>query len=157
MRKPWNIPNLPVYSLATHSNGLVNMNICTYVTAISMKPKWYAIAIYENTQTLINVENSDTVVLQLLSPNHYTLVKILGQKSGLNYNKNRYLLQKDLLTTWNGQTVLKDISAVVLLQKISSQQTGDHHLFIFNTLQYKSFNPEYLTVEKLRNERIIRA
>ena len=47
MRRPWNIINLPIYSLQTvDSNGKLNMNICTYVSVVSMKPKIYSIAIY---------------------------------------------------------------------------------------------------------------
>lgn len=55
MQKPWNLINLPVYSLATSTNDKANFNICTYVSAISMTQKLYAVAIYLNTQTLANV------------------------------------------------------------------------------------------------------
>ena len=48
MRKPWNLPHLPVHSLMTFdAEGRINMNICTYVTAVSLDPKRYAIAVYE--------------------------------------------------------------------------------------------------------------
>jgi hypothetical protein len=39
MQQPWNIPNLSVYSLVSSLNEKSNFNICTYVSAISMKPK----------------------------------------------------------------------------------------------------------------------
>ena len=40
MKRPWNIIDLPVYSLLSNDvNGNINMNICTYVSAVSMKPK----------------------------------------------------------------------------------------------------------------------
>ena len=73
------------------------MNICTYVSAISMNPKLYAVAVYENTQTLENIEESDYAVLQLLHESHFHLVKKLGQTSGMKYNKEQYLKKKDLL------------------------------------------------------------
>ena len=46
MTRPWNLLNLPVYSLATYQGEKVNMNICTYVSAVSMKPKQYMVAVY---------------------------------------------------------------------------------------------------------------
>lgn len=41
MKRPWNLANVPVYSLATYAGQKVNMNICTYVSAVNMKPKRY--------------------------------------------------------------------------------------------------------------------
>ena len=52
MKRPWNIIDLPVYSLLSNDmNGNINMNICTYVSAVSMKPKIYSIAIDFKTKT----------------------------------------------------------------------------------------------------------
>ena len=57
MKRPWNIIDSPIYSLQTvDEKGKINMNICTYVTAVSMKPKIYAIAIDYNTLTYKNVK-----------------------------------------------------------------------------------------------------
>ena len=156
MQKPWNIPNLPVYSLATYLNGTVNMNICTYVSAVSMQPKLYSIAIYNNTKTLENIEQVEFAVLQLLHSSHASLVKKLGQTSGKNYDKQKYLEKKGILTTWNEFKILQNASAVVLLQKKEAIQTGDHKLFVFETLQHKSFNKDYLTLNYLREKKIIR-
>ena len=122
-----------------------------------MKPKLYAIAVYENTQTLFNLEKSDWAVLQLLHESHYSIVNKLGQTSGKIYDKEKYLNKKELLTQWKDRFVLRDLSAVMLLQKINQQQTGDHHLFVFEAKQHQSFNANYLTVEELRNRKIIRA
>jgi flavin reductase (DIM6/NTAB) family NADH-FMN oxidoreductase RutF len=156
MQKPWNIPNLPVYSLATYLNGTVNMNICTYVSAVSMQPKLYSIAIYNNTKTLENIEQVEFAVLQLLHSSHASLVKKLGQTSGKNYNKQKYLEKKGILTTWNEFKILQNLSAIVLLQKKEAIQTGDHKLFVFEALQHKSFNKDYLTLDYLREKKIIR-
>lgn len=157
MQKPWNIPDLPVYSLATYDGGVVNMNICTYVSAISLKPKWYAIAVYRQTKTLENIEKTPHAVLQLLDQAHYSLVKKLGQTSGLDFNKADYLQKRNLLMDWNGFRVLKGISALVLLRKVHSIRTGDHTLFTFEAIRSKSFHPDYLRVSTLRDRRIIRA
>ena len=81
MQKPWNIPDLPVYSLATYADGMVNMNICTYVTKVSMSPGMYVIAVYEGTKTLENISTSDIAVLQLLHEEQHGLVRLLGKKS----------------------------------------------------------------------------
>jgi flavin reductase (DIM6/NTAB) family NADH-FMN oxidoreductase RutF len=157
MRRPWNLIDSPVYSLATYAEGQVNMNICTYVTAISMEPKIYAIAIYKNTKTLENMLETEYAVLQFLHPEQFKLVKNLGQRSGLNFNKNRYLSKNNLVESWNGYDVLKNTAARILLQKVDFKETGDHLLFTFKAEKYKSYHPEVLTSEILRTKKIIRA
>lgn len=102
------------------------------------------------------MEETDIAVLQLLHQTHASLVKKLGQTSGLIYNKQAYLYKKGILTDWKGFTVLKNISAVVVLKKINAIQTGDHKLFVFETLLHKSFNKEYLTLDLLREKKIVR-
>jgi flavin reductase (DIM6/NTAB) family NADH-FMN oxidoreductase RutF len=157
MQRPWNIPNSAVYSLATiDADGKLNMNICTYVTAISMQPKMYAIAVYENTKTLENIQNGSSCVLQLLSSDQFGLVNYLGKKSGNIYDKESYLQKKDLLDEWFSFKILKNISAVVSLSKVQSTLHGDHHLMVFNADKYKSFSSNYLTTEILNQHKIIR-
>ena len=76
MKRPWNIIDLPVYSLLSNDvNGNINMNICTYVSAVSMKPKIYSIAIDFKTKTYDNLIACDRVVLQLLSKKNISLEK----------------------------------------------------------------------------------
>ncbi|NQW26550.1 MAG: flavin reductase [Flammeovirgaceae bacterium] len=157
MKRPWNIIDGPVYSLATYFEGKVNMNICTYVTAVSMEPKIYAIAIYNDTKTLQNMFQTDRAILQFLHPEHYKLVRNLGRRSGLHFDKYQYLKKNDLLESWNGMDVLKNTSARILLKKIDFRQTGDHVLFTFTAEKYKSYHPEVLTSEILRIKKIIRA
>jgi flavin reductase (DIM6/NTAB) family NADH-FMN oxidoreductase RutF len=157
MKRPWNIIDCPVYSLATYFKGKVNMNICTYVTAVSMEPKIYAIAIYNDTKTLQNMFQTDRAILQFLHPEHYKLVRNLGHRSGLHFDKYQYLKKNDLLESWNGMDVLKNTSARILLKKIDFRQTGDHVLFTFTAEKYKSYHPEVLTSEILRIKKIIRA
>jgi len=156
MKRPWNIPDMPVYSLATYNHHVLNMNICTYVTAISMKPKLYGIAVYNDTQTLKNVQESEYAILQLLHPSQYALVNVLGKKSGKNYHKHAYLTKKGLLQSWNGYEILKNITACLLLKKISFQQTGDHVLYIWEVEKFASFSTEALTTSLLSEKKIIR-
>ena len=68
MKRPWNLIDLPVYSLLTlDEEGVINMNICTYVSAVSMQPKIYSVAIDYKTKTYQNLTNSQVAVLQLLT------------------------------------------------------------------------------------------
>jgi len=140
MRRPWNIVNQPVYSLATYKDGKLNMNVATYVTSISMKPKQYAIAVSTNSKTLENLKETEVAVLQLLSKDNIDLIKTIGKKSGLTYNKEAYLSTKKLLTNWLDYTVLKDTCAVIELKKIAKKNTkGDHELFIFECGKAKTY------------------
>ena len=70
------------------------MNIMTYVTPVSMKPKHYILAIYYGTQTLENWSYTHRGILQILAPEHASLVGVLGKKSGISYDKMAYLSKK---------------------------------------------------------------
>lgn len=156
MQKAWNIPDLPVYSLATYGDDFVNMNICTYVTAISMKPKLYGIAVYENTKTLSNIQNSSFAVLQLLHFSQYNLVNKLGKQSGFNFDKHSYLEKRNLTEIWMNYQVLKNVSARILLKKMSFQKTGDHVFHVFEVIKSNTYHQEYLRLNVLRDKKIIR-
>lgn len=135
MRKPWNIVDVPVYSLATYGCDSVNMNICTYVMANSMKPKQYTVAVYHGTHTLDNIKRDSQAVLQLLHQRQIDLVKPLGKRSGRDFNKSLYLEKKQLITTWRKHKVLKDVCAYVSLGLVHSLGTqGDHELCVFEVL-----------------------
>jgi len=157
MRKPWNLPDLPVHSLMTlGKDGLINMNICTYVTAVSLEPKRYAIAVYEGTKTLENLQDSDVAVLQYLHPDQIKLVRHLGQKSGMSFDKNAWLRKGDRLIEWRGYEVLSGASALVELKKLDQWPAGDHDLFLFDVIASKSLREEVLTTTHLRQGGIIR-
>ena len=98
MKRPWNIVSPPVYSLLTFdADGKLNMNICTYVSAVSMKPKMYSIAIDYTSKTYKNLEKSSKVVLQLLSSENLKVIRKLGKVSGRLFDKERYLNSYNLL------------------------------------------------------------
>ena len=158
MKRPWNIIDLPIYSLqTTDKKGNINMNICTYVSAISIKPKMYSIAIDYNTKTFENLEDSSEAILQILSFDNMNLVKNLGKKSGYKLNKNNFLVNNDLLNNWKGVEVLKNISACLKLKKISSvSHQGDHAIYFFDVITYKTFSDNnILTFQDLVNNKII--
>lgn len=88
MRKLWNRPDLPVWSLVTKDDtGHVNYNICTYVTSVSMEPKLMLVALYHGTKTLENIERTRHGLLQLLSEELAPAVRICGQQSGHTVDK----------------------------------------------------------------------
>lgn len=156
MQRPWNLVNLPIYSLATYEGAKVNMNICTYVSAVSMSPKQYMIAVYKNTKSLENLTNNGRVVLQLLAKTQVSIVNVLGKKTGFKYDKQEYMLNRNLLQTWNGNVVLSDCAALVELKKKWRKDTGDHVMFLFDVKQVQTRHTEVLMLNDLRARKLVR-
>ena len=139
-KRPWNIPSLPVYSLATiDQNGIANFNMCSYVTAISLKPKLFAIAVYEGTKTLENLLNlNQNPNLILLSESNINLFNLLGKTTGSKKNKQAILTRKhEDLHDFNGIPVIHSANSVMNLEVQSHSKQGDHHLFIMKLVSYK--------------------
>ena len=157
MQRVWNIPDLPVYSLATYTKDSLNMNICTYVSAVSIQPKRYMVAVYHHTQSLHNVMRSKYFVLQLLGEQNITLVNTLGRKSGHYYNKEHYLRSRHWLTTWHNYTILAHIAGAVELKKLWYKNAGDHMMVLCDVVRAQSFHADVLTLAALRTSKIIRA
>lgn len=157
MKRPWNLIDLPVYSLLTlDEEGVINMNICTYVSAVSMQPKIYSVAIDYKTKTYQNLTNSQVAVLQLLTKEHMQLVKKLGKKSGFKIDKEAYLRKNDCLTTWRSYPVLKNCSAVLELNKTTQLNVdGDHEIFFFKVNKFSSFSEDVLCFQDLIENNII--
>lgn len=157
IRRPWNLVDVPVYSLATFDGDRVNMNICTYVSAVSMKPKMYMIGVYYNTHTIELLKKNPNPVLQLLHQDHASLVRSLGKKSGNSFDKHGYLQNKQQLTYWNGKQVLKNACAYLELETIDHKNIGgDHELYWFKVLKSKTNSEEgILMFQDLVNQKII--
>lgn len=157
MKKPWNRINVPVYSISSQAGREDNMHICTYVTAVSMKPKRYMVAIYHGTKTLELVQKNPHIVLQLLSQKQYGLVNQLGKQSGHQVNKIMRLQKRKLLTEWNGFKILQDAVAVMELELTGSMDAGDHYLFVGDLVAYKNLHPgDSLTLDDLRKRKLVR-
>lgn len=157
-KKPWNRVNQPVYSALTNGANGYNMNICTYVTPVSMKPKRYLLGIYEHTQTLANLEVNKQLVLQILQDNQYNLIRLLGQQSGKKVDKIRLLNKRKLLTDWEGYPVLKDCLAVLKLKAIREFDGGDHRCFLCDVVAYKNTNEgKALDLDLLKKKKLIRS
>ena len=154
-KKPWNRIDAPVYSVSSFNETKNNMNICTYVTAISMHPKRFVVGIYKNTCTLTNVMMHPKFILQLLSFNQYRLVNLLGKSSGTSIDKITKL--KAPLMMWNEFHVLQEACALIHLSVIEWIDAGDHWATICEVIAYKNMNDTLpLTLNDLRLKKIIR-
>jgi flavin reductase (DIM6/NTAB) family NADH-FMN oxidoreductase RutF len=162
MKKPWNRINLPVYSISSKAGEQQNMHIITYTTAVSMQPKQYVVAVYNETKTLELINESLHFVLQLLAAHEYNLVKLLGQQTGHKIHKIERLGKRKLLTEWNGFAVLKEAIAWMEMKAISlpvnkSFNQPDHQLFLCDVVAYKNANAgDALTVDILRERKVVR-
>jgi flavin reductase (DIM6/NTAB) family NADH-FMN oxidoreductase RutF len=156
-KKPWNRVNLPVYSISSIESDVYNMNICTYVPAVSMQPKRMMAAIYKGTKTLELVNKTGHFVLQMLPEYQYRLVDLLGKKSGNTIDKISRLEKRKLIVIWNGFKILEDAIAVMELKVINTMEGGDHKLFLCNVVAYKNLNGgNVLTLDVLRQHKLIR-
>jgi flavin reductase (DIM6/NTAB) family NADH-FMN oxidoreductase RutF len=155
MKRPWNLADLPIYSLATYDGDKVNMNICTYVSAVSMKPKRYMVAVYHNTQSLDNILKSKTAVLQLLGKQHISLVNVLGKKSGQRYDKQAYLIKKKQLEVWNDKEVLSGCAGLMEVEKLWSKEAGDHTMFLFDVKRFQTNHENVLMLDDLREKGLV--
>ena len=158
MKRPWNIINPPIYSLVTYDEtDNLNMNICSYVSAVSLKPKLYSIAIDYSTKTYENLKLNSSVVLQLLSKSQLKIIRKLGKTSGHLFNKEKYLKSKDMLDNWRKNIVLKNTCALIELKKNNEINIeGDHAIFTFSVLKYTTLSEDrILTFRDLIDNKII--
>ena len=157
-KKPWNRTNLPVYSISSKgSGGNENMNIITYVTAVSMKPKRFICGVYENTKTLENVLSYPDFILQLLSENQYSLVALLGRKSGHTIDKISTLEKRKAVTEWQQFKILSGCLAVMQMKIIDKIEGGDHTAILCEVDAYKNIQEgSPLTLDILRKRKLIR-
>jgi flavin reductase (DIM6/NTAB) family NADH-FMN oxidoreductase RutF len=155
-KKPWNRVDLPVYSISSKGNEYDNMNIITYASAVSMKPKRFICAVYKNTKTLENVRSNGAFVLQILSDTQYALVRLLGKQTGNKINKIERLSKRNLLSEWNGFSILKEALAVMEMKIINEIDGGDHVCFLCDVVSYKNLNDgKELTLNILSDKKII--
>lgn len=153
MRKLWNRPSLPVWSLVTkdHERG-ANLNICTYVTSISMEPKLMLIAVYKGTRTLENLRVHSTALLQLLAEGHAPVVRLAGQQSGAKVDKWSRLMRRFKVADLAGLPYLADALGVMQLEIIDEHEVGgDHVLFTARVVKAKNLHEgNILTTDYLK-------
>lgn len=82
--------NSPVYVLATWDDekGTSNMSVVTYASPVSIQPgRLWAIGIYKQTYSYQNFKKSRRGILQLLTPDHIPVIRLLGGSSGRDVDK----------------------------------------------------------------------
>lgn len=159
MRKLWNRSDLAVWSLSTLSpTGVANMNICTYVTAVSLEPKLMLVAVYKDTQTLENVRVGERVLLQLLTEVLAPAVRVCGQQSGKTVDKIKRLAKRQTLNDISGLYYFEKAAGYTELQVEQLIETsGDHHLLVGRVLTSKNLHDDkILTTTYLREQGYIR-
>jgi len=143
VKQPWNkIPNV-LYSLSTVSpEGKSNMNICSHVAPISMKPKKYMIALDPNSKTYDNFCKDGGGALQVLSKDSMKYVDPFESKSGKNVNKLEKYKKETQKFKW--YPILNNAVAVILvkMEKQISILESDHDLFIVEVLHWKYLNAD---------------
>ena len=134
-RRPWNRVSQQIYSLSTLDvNGIINMNIVSYATAATLKPKSYVIAVYRGTKTHANIFDKSAkeyFLLQGLAKPQSRYIRPLGQKSGLRYDKAKYL-SKQNISSYNldgsDYGYLPACGFVIACKVTSKVVYGDHDL-----------------------------
>jgi flavin reductase (DIM6/NTAB) family NADH-FMN oxidoreductase RutF len=175
-RKPWNRVDQQVYSIVTLDEmGNVNMNIATYVVPISMQPKKYVLAIYRNTKTYKNIfynfidkekiNKNKFLILQALSFEQINLVKVLGKKTGLKYDKKKYLEKINFLQNYTYISekenldfkYLKNNAFTLLLEIEKYIEVGDHDLVVCRNIEIieNNYSKKLLTNNDLQEAKII--
>lgn len=138
--------------------GQGNMNIATYVQAVSLEPKLMSIALYKNTKTLENVEHSKRVLLQLLSESLAPVVRVCGHNSGNKIDKITRLQKRFDLEQHNDLYYFTDVAGFVELELTDLHDVkGDHILGTFKVIKQKNLHDvPVLTTDYLKEHKYIR-
>ena len=128
------------------------MNICTYVTSISMDPKLMLVAVYHGTKTHENISATKKVLLQLLSQEQAPLTRLCGHTSGKATDKMARLQKKTPVATVDGIPYMTQCAGYVILEVQQLLAVGgDHDLAICSVIQHKNLrDTPPLTTDYLR-------
>jgi flavin reductase (DIM6/NTAB) family NADH-FMN oxidoreductase RutF len=152
MQRPWNKAPEVIYSLCTKDKSWIeNMNICSYVTPISRKPKKYMIALTPESKTYDNLLLTGYWVLQILSWEDKKYIQKLWKKSWHNVSKLENISKE--LTEYKNFSVLKSASAAMFIklsQRISIPE-ADHDIFIVEIESWTYLNMQsiFLTTQDI--------
>lgn len=159
MRKLWNRPDYPVWSLVTQDQaGTFNMNIVSYVTAVSMEPKVMLVAVYHGTKSRENLVVNGPVRLQLLTRGQASLVRLLGQQSGKNIPKLQRLEKRGLLSYFDEWPYLTDSAGYLDLVVTNVIPVGiDHDVALCTVRQHRNLaDAPLLTTTYLKEHKFTR-
>lgn len=157
LRKPWNRPDYPIWSLATKGEK-PSMNICTYVIPITLTPKHFIIGIYKNTQTLQNATTSEHCILQLFSKEQKSLVAYLGKQSGSKKDKYGYITKKGFTLLYHeGIGYIKESASALVLKKVKNLESSlDHDIYLYKVEKIlTNTDTPLLTLQDLIEAKII--
>ncbi len=153
--KPWNRVDGPVYSLSTTHAGRGNLNICSYVTAISMKPKRFIIGVYKDTKTLENLEANPIGLLNYLAVEHANLVGLLGKKTGHKVDKIKALGDR-VEHAGDGLFKIMGSLAILRLKFLNRIDCGDHWAWLADVENYENISKgTFLTLDELKRQKLI--
>lgn len=159
MRKLWNRPDYPVWSLVTKdSAGVFNMNICSYVSAVSLKPKVMMIAVYQGTKTRDNLLIGKAARLQLLAETQAPIIRLLGQQSGKSVSKLARLEKRGLIEYRDGWPYLVAATGYLDLVVTKIIEVGlDHDLALGTVTHHHNLSEaKLLTTTYLKDNKFIR-
>jgi len=134
------------------------MNICSYVTAVGMKPKVMLVALYHGTKSRENIVVGEPVRLQLLAENQASLVRLLGQQSGKTINKVARLEKRSLVTYHAEWPYLIGVVGYLDLKVINLIDAGlDHDLALCEVLYQNNLSDDViLTTTYLKQNKFTR-
>lgn len=159
MRKLWNRNPLAMWSLSTiNKHGETNMNICGYVTNISMEPRMMLVSMYHHTLTADNVKETKRGLLQLLTTEHVDIVHTLGKQSGRQIDKIEKTNKKHPVKYFKGLPFMTDTAGYMELKFVDFLEVGgDHVLGIAKVTSSKNFSDKpILTTDYLKEKGILR-
>jgi len=134
------------------------MNIATYVQAVSLNPKLMSIALYKETKTLKNIQQTNRALLQLLPESLAPVVRVCGQKSGNDIDKISRLQKRFELKIHNELYYFADAAGFMELELIDLHDvTGDHFVGTFKETTHKNLHDApLLTTDYLKEHKYIR-
>jgi len=159
MRRIWNRPAYPVWSVSTvNEAGQGNMNICTYVTPVSLQPKLMLVSLYHHTRTLANVQSTKRALLQLLTREQLTAVRTCGRQSGNDIDKIARLMTTHPIASYHDVSYFANCAGFMELNFVDFVAVGaDHLLGVARVETAKNLTDgEILTTEYLKEQGIIR-
>ena len=134
------------------------MNICTYVTPISLAPKLILVSLYHHTKTLANVREHPRALLQLLTEAQASAVRTCGHNSGNQFDKLARLEKTHQINYSQGLPYFAEAAGFIRLDFQEFTEVGaDHTLGIGRVVGSKNLSDApILTTYYLREHGIIR-
>jgi len=161
--------DVPTFSLATvGEDGTTNMNIVTYASPVSIQPeRLWSIGLVKSSLSHSNFSLQRDGILQLLRPQHASLVKLLGGLSGRDVDKQSDC--RNLGFKWQSldendctlPLILPDCAHYLKIQCVEVVDGGSHDVFIckvdgmWDTEGSKDDDDSYLSTRRLRQLGII--